>query len=217
MKKSERVITFLGKEADFEGTLKFHGATRIDGHFKGEISADGHLIVSEEAMIEANIHASHIVIHGEIHGNITADDRVEIHSPAKVFGNIHAPTVVMDEGVVFEGMTRMYQAKKKSDEASAISGSDKRTKTPPATLTTVFGTITDHGTGNPIKNAKVKCRGPEKRTAETSGSGYYELTNLKEGTWELKIKADGYQKEKTQIQLSGEGKYEHNFDLTAKS
>jgi cytoskeletal protein CcmA (bactofilin family) len=216
MKKSEQVITFLGKEVDFEGTLKFNGTTRIDGHFKGEILAGGHLIVREEAKIEATIHASHIVIHGEIHGNITADDRVEIHSPAKVFGNIHAPTIVMDEGVVFEGMTRMHQTKKKADEVTAISGSDTHAKTPPAPLTTIFGTVTDHVTGKPVKNAKVKCRGPEKRTTETSGAGYYELTDLKEGTWELKITADGYKKEKTQIQIYGEAKYEHNFDLTAK-
>jgi cytoskeletal protein CcmA (bactofilin family) len=103
MKKREEVIAFLGKGTEFEGKLTFHGAIRIDGHFKGEISSDGNLIIGEEGMIEANIHVSYIVICGEIHGDIIADKRIEVHMPGKVFGNIQAPVLVMDEGVIFKG------------------------------------------------------------------------------------------------------------------
>ena len=112
MKKREQVVTILGKGTKFEGKLKFHGSIRIDGHFKGEISADGNLIISNQGLVEANVHASSIMISGEVHGNITADQRVDIHAPAKVFGDIQAPSVVIDEGVIFEGMTRMKQPKR---------------------------------------------------------------------------------------------------------
>ncbi|MGD8386593.1 MAG: polymer-forming cytoskeletal protein [Desulfobacteraceae bacterium] len=106
-KKKNEINAFLGSDTEFEGKLTFVGAVRVDGRFKGEILTEGTLIVGESASIESDIHASHIIISGEIRGNIAADDRIEIHAPGKVYGNIQAPTVVMDEGVVFEGHCRM--------------------------------------------------------------------------------------------------------------
>ena len=107
MKKRDKITSFLGKDTWFEGNLKFCGTIRIDGHFKGEISGNGTLMVGKEAMIESDIHASYILISGEIQGNIIADERTEIRAPAKVFGNIQTPILVIDEGVSFEGDCRM--------------------------------------------------------------------------------------------------------------
>ncbi len=112
MKERDKVITFLGKDTEFEGKLTFHGAVRIDGHFKGEISSYGNLIVGEGGIIEANIYVSNINISGEIHGSIIADHRIEIHPPGKVFGDIQAPTMVTHEGMTFDGNCLMNQVKK---------------------------------------------------------------------------------------------------------
>ena len=108
-KKKNEINAFLGRDTDFEGKLTFTGAVRLDGRFRGEILTEGTLIVGESASIESDIHASHIIISGEIRGNIIADDRIQIHAPGKVYGNIEAPTVVIDEGVVFEGHCRMQR------------------------------------------------------------------------------------------------------------
>ena len=107
IKRNNKISSFLGKNLEMEGTLKLHGSTLIDGHFKGKIQSDGNLTVGEQGRIEAHIHASSIDIKGEVHGNIISDRRVHIHAPAKVFGNIESPTLVIDPGVVFEGETRM--------------------------------------------------------------------------------------------------------------
>jgi cytoskeletal protein CcmA (bactofilin family) len=109
MKKTDEINAFLGKDTEFDGKLSFGGTVRIDGHFKGEINSDGTIIVGETAVIEADVRVSYVVISGEIRGNILASKRVEIHAPGKVFGNISAPTVVMDEGVVFEGSCSMQE------------------------------------------------------------------------------------------------------------
>ena len=116
MKKKDEINAFLGKDTEFEGKLSFSGAVRIDGRFNGEIFTQGTLIVGESAFIESNIHVSHIVVSGEIRGNILADNRIEIHAPGKVFGNIQAPTVVIDEGVVFEGNCRMQGVKETEEK-----------------------------------------------------------------------------------------------------
>lgn len=120
MKSKDEINAFLGRETEFEGKLSFRGAVRIDGHFTGEIFTEGTLIVGESAVIESDIHVSHIIISGEIKGNIVADNRIEIHAPGKVFGNIQAPAVVIEEGVLFEGNCRMQKIDKSEDKKLAI-------------------------------------------------------------------------------------------------
>ena len=216
MKKRNQMITFLGKETEFEGKLSFRGTLRLDGHFKGEITAGENLIVGEEGMIEADLHADYIVISGEVHGNILADQRVDIHPPGKVFGNIQAPAVVIDEGVIFEGKTRMYRAKDADETKSDAEAPDADVEAAAISLNAVHGIITDQDSGAPIKNAEIKCEGMRKKNTLTNAAGYYELINLKDGNCKLTIKAKGYKKRKGKVEISGEGKHEQNFALKAK-
>ncbi len=103
-KIDQRINSFLGQEVHFEGKLTFDGSVKIDGHFKGEVHAkSGHLIVGDEGIVEADIHVAVVVCSGEIRGRVVADERVDIQVPGKLFGDICAPTVVIEEGVQFEG------------------------------------------------------------------------------------------------------------------
>ena len=216
MKRKEKVVTFLGKETAFEGKLSFHGTIRIDGRFKGKITKGGNLIVGEDGIIEADMHVSYIIVRGEVHGNITSDQRVDIRAPGKVFGNITAPTVVIDEGVIFEGKTSMYRAKEQGEKKSDPITSDEYQGGPPSKLSGIFGIVLDQNTGNPIRNATVFCRGNEKRETKTNASGYYEQINLKDGNWKLKIKAKGYKPSMAKVMLSGQAASERNFELKPK-
>jgi cytoskeletal protein CcmA (bactofilin family) len=116
MKRRDEINAFLGKNTEFEGKLSFSGTVRIDGHFKGEILADGTLLVGDDAVVESEVQVSQLVVSGEVRGNLFAAEKIEIHPPGKVFGNIQAPAVVMDEGVVFEGCCRMTEIKRPEDE-----------------------------------------------------------------------------------------------------
>jgi cytoskeletal protein CcmA (bactofilin family) len=98
METGEKGITFIGKNTRFEGKLRFQGTMRIDGHFKGEISAQGNLIVGEGALIEGELKVTYASVSGEVHGDIIAEQRVDLRAPSKVFGNIQSPAVVMEEG-----------------------------------------------------------------------------------------------------------------------
>ena len=120
MKKREGINAFLGRNTHFEGKLSFSGSVRIDGHFKGEIFADGTLVAGESAVIQSDVHVSHMIISGEIRGNIIADRRIEIRSPGKVYGNIQAPIVVIGEGVIFEGNCTMQIREQVGDKKLAV-------------------------------------------------------------------------------------------------
>jgi cytoskeletal protein CcmA (bactofilin family) len=125
MAKADKISTFLGEETELEGKLKVSGTLRLDGHFKGEISGAGTLVVGEGAKIESDIHVSNILNSGEIQGNVIADEKIEIQSAGKIIGSIQTPVLVMDEGGIIEGDCRMHKTEKKEIKRLTVVNSDK--------------------------------------------------------------------------------------------
>ena len=97
------VSAFIGVDVTLEGKMKFRGTVNIEGRFKGEISAEGTLIIGDKAILEAEIHVSSIAITGQVKGNIKADKKIEIHAPGKVWGDIQAPVIEIHPGAVLQG------------------------------------------------------------------------------------------------------------------
>ena len=98
---------FLGKGSRVTGKLAFEGTVRIEGHVEGEISAQDTLIVGESAVVNAQITGTSVIIHGRVTGDVTARKRLEVRAPGKLFGNITTASLVIHEGVVFEGQCTM--------------------------------------------------------------------------------------------------------------
>ena len=97
----------LGKGSRIEGKLTFEGSVEIDGNIEGEISAQEAVIIGDSAVINGQIHAETIVVKGKVTGDLVAGKRVELRAPCKLVGNISTPTLVIHEGVVFEGHCSM--------------------------------------------------------------------------------------------------------------
>ena len=101
------VNAFIGKSSEFVGKLTFEGTVRIDGRVDGEIFSKGTLIIGPGADIKAKINVDVVIISGNIHGDIMARKRVELRAPAKLYGNIYTPSLVVEQGVIFEGKSKM--------------------------------------------------------------------------------------------------------------
>jgi cytoskeletal protein CcmA (bactofilin family) len=102
--------TTLGKGCDITGKLCFDSAVQIDGRVNGEISAQETVLVGESAVVNAQITADTIIITGRVTGDITARRRLEIRAPGHVQGNISTPSLVVHDGVVFDGRCSMGNA-----------------------------------------------------------------------------------------------------------
>lgn len=109
--ESHEVSGVIEKGCEFEGKLCFEGTMRIGGIFRGEIYTNDVLVVGEGAKVHAEIEAGTIIINGEVTGTIVAKHRVEIHRPAIFRGNIVTPSLMVDEGVIFEGSSKMVNTK----------------------------------------------------------------------------------------------------------
>ncbi|OFZ79843.1 MAG: hypothetical protein A2583_06125 [Bdellovibrionales bacterium RIFOXYD1_FULL_53_11] len=101
------VTGVIDRGCEFEGKLSFRGTVRINGVFKGEIYTPDTLIIGEGARINGQIDAGTVIISGEVSGSVVAKLRVEIHAPAVFRGDILTPSLKVDEGVIFEGSSKM--------------------------------------------------------------------------------------------------------------
>lgn len=118
-RKEEKPYTTLGKDTEFEGTLKFKEGLRIEGKFNGDISSEGHLIVGETGEVTAEIEVGSIVVEGKINGNIMASELVDLRSTAELRGDITASKLKIDEGVVFIGRSDVQPGNKSGSKPKA--------------------------------------------------------------------------------------------------
>jgi len=95
--------TVIANGVKVEGDFVSPGNVRIEGIVKGSVRADGDLVVTETAAIEANIEAANASVSGEIRGNIIVTEKLELHSTARVYGDINAKILSVDAGAHIDG------------------------------------------------------------------------------------------------------------------
>jgi cytoskeletal protein CcmA (bactofilin family) len=107
--EDEDFDTILAADIDFNGVLNFDKPFLIRGRLSGAIAARGLLVVDEEAVVEADINASRVVIRGSVKGDVTAAEKVEVTVTGKLVGNVTAPEIFMETGCVFNGRCTMSE------------------------------------------------------------------------------------------------------------
>ncbi len=107
--KTERqgLNLIIGAGCRITGTLEISGESVIEGVVEGEIKSTGKLTISESASVDANIHGELVRVFGEVTGDIECTELLELHVGARVSGDITSPSLVIEDGVVFEGRCSM--------------------------------------------------------------------------------------------------------------
>lgn len=104
-----RVRTLLASGAAFEGELVFDGAVRIDGVFKGKVSApQGVLIVSGDVDADISV-AQLVVLAGSVRGTVYAKDVVEVHAEGTIEADVAAGALYVERGATVNGPCRTFQ------------------------------------------------------------------------------------------------------------
>ena len=95
---TDQLQAFLDSGTSFEGKIAFSGVVRIDGHFQGDISAEGLLVIGETGLVEANLQVGSLVVQGTVVGDVTAKERVEIGPSGEIEGSVETPLLKVMEG-----------------------------------------------------------------------------------------------------------------------
>lgn len=112
-------VTIVGQGAKLEGTVVSAGSLRIDGQIKGQVNADGDVMLSPQSAVEADIRAQNVSVAGRFKGSIVVKGRAEIARGGRVDGNITSKTLVVEEGAIFQGQSIMDQQTAAAQAAGA--------------------------------------------------------------------------------------------------
>ena len=110
----QEVRVSLGPDAEVTGKLSFVTATRIEGKLKGEVRASGLLVVGPQAIVHATVEAANLVVLGELRGQVQGAGRVEICAGGRLYGDVETKALVVQEGAMFEGQSRMGEQRRPS-------------------------------------------------------------------------------------------------------
>ncbi|MBK1889795.1 polymer-forming cytoskeletal protein [Undibacterium sp. 14-3-2] len=106
-KTKSTIDSLIGSTTRIEGDLHFKGGLRIDGRIRGNVIADTEslsmLVISEQAVIDGEVRAAHIVVNGVINGPVFSTELLELQPKAKISGDVHYKTLEMLSGALVSG------------------------------------------------------------------------------------------------------------------
>ncbi len=97
------INSIIGHGSELKGEFKFEGVLRIDGIFSGELKSDGKVIIGQTGHVKTDLKAGTIVIGGLVEGNVYATKQVTLLPTGQLLGDIITPSLIVEEGVIFEG------------------------------------------------------------------------------------------------------------------
>ncbi len=115
--------TLIGAGTAFEGKIKSEASIRVEGSITGDIECVGDVTIGEHGSARSNVTARNITIAGVVNGHIHANAQLTIASTGQLIGNVTTASLVIHEGGVFEGQSRMQQ--QDTAKAKTIAEPDK--------------------------------------------------------------------------------------------
>jgi cytoskeletal protein CcmA (bactofilin family) len=129
-KPQSRIDSLIGATTRIEGNVFFSGGLRVDGAVRGNVAAlpdqPGTLVISEQARIDGEVSASHIVVNGTIVGPVHATETLELQTGSRVKGDVHYKNLEIQQGAVVEGrLVHQGGVEVKGVELKLAAGGDK--------------------------------------------------------------------------------------------
>ena len=98
---------YLGPGTKINGKLQFDGQATIDGEVEGEIIAQAHVTVGQQATVKGKISAASILVQGKVMAVVQADKKLEVQPPGSVIGDVTTQSLVIGDGAILEGHVSM--------------------------------------------------------------------------------------------------------------
>ncbi|MFZ6816828.1 bactofilin family protein [Undibacterium sp. Ji22W] len=106
-KNKSTIDSLIGSSTSIEGNIHFKGGLRIDGHVKGNVIAESGttsiLVISEQAVIDGEVRAGHVVVNGVINGPVFSTELIELQSKARISGDVVYKALEMMNGALVSG------------------------------------------------------------------------------------------------------------------
>ena len=124
---SQRGLSTLSSDLQFDGNISGGGDLQIDGAIKGDVRV-GRLIVGETGAVEGGVSADYVEVRGRIVGNVSGK-QVKLIATAYVDGDITAEQLSIDIGAYFQG--RVLQGRREAPAAAPRPSTPAASASPP--------------------------------------------------------------------------------------
>jgi len=99
--------SLIGPGTHVVGQVFYSGQLYVEGSVHGSVCAlpdePGTLVISDQARIDGEVRAAHLVVAGTINGQVTSDQAIEFRPSARVTGDVVYNRMEMQRGSIVEG------------------------------------------------------------------------------------------------------------------
>src|SRR5947208_16964602 len=86
---------YLGPGTKINGKLQFDGQATIDGEVEGEIVAQAHVTVGQQATVKGKISAASILAQAKVMADVVAEKKLAVQPPGSVIRDLTTQTLVI--------------------------------------------------------------------------------------------------------------------------
>jgi cytoskeletal protein CcmA (bactofilin family) len=103
----ERLRVAVNRNVNVAGRLVFNEPIRIEGHFRGEVSSNELVVISEDGSVGGRVRSPRLVVLGQLEGDITTSHSVVLGPRSRFKGKIEADNLTVYEGAHLNGDLRI--------------------------------------------------------------------------------------------------------------
>lgn len=119
-KRSSGTDTIIGQATRFEGNIFCETNLHVEGQINGDIYCSGDIFVSESGKLTSQIQANNLTLSGQLEGNVIVKGSCTIESKGKLTGEVESAVLIIQEGGIFNGTSRMNSSSSSSDNPKLI-------------------------------------------------------------------------------------------------
>jgi len=93
----------IGPSSKVNGDLECEASIRIDGIVNGNITAKGHVILSENGVINGSVLCDNLEIHGKCYGDVKTIGKIDLSSTSTLIGDVVCTMLNTKTGANFQG------------------------------------------------------------------------------------------------------------------
>jgi cytoskeletal protein CcmA (bactofilin family) len=105
--KNPLIKSLVASGTRVQGGVYFDEGLRVDGEVKGNVIANegkpSVLVVGDNARVEGEVSADHVIINGEVVGPVTANTMLELQAKAKIEGDVYYRAIELHLGAMVAG------------------------------------------------------------------------------------------------------------------
>jgi cytoskeletal protein CcmA (bactofilin family) len=106
---ASRSQSLIQEGVSIRGEIRSEGDVRLEGSLEGLLETRARVIVGATGKAIANLEADEVLVMGRVEGKIVGHRRIELRKGAHVEGDLVSKSLVIEEGVFFQGLAQMTE------------------------------------------------------------------------------------------------------------